>query len=884
MEGAPKVAATQRLAYRPLVPAAAAFACGIALREFLDLPAAAAWGACAAAVVGYPVCRWARLRRGALAWLYVLVVCAGWVRLDMATERRPPHHVARCLADGPALVKLRGEVAGEVELRVLPPMPLAGTSRWLADEAYVRRFDLACREARVDGAWVPVCGRVRVVEHLDGGAGRAPYGYGDTVVVTGTARLPEPPSNPGQLDVATLLRRRGIAATMSVGEGAVLAEGRRRVGWRGLAVGAAYSARASLRSALQTTLAPSREAAGLLCALVLGDRTGVGKDLQEAFARTGTIHLLAVSGFNVGIVAWLVWAAASALGLGRRASAGAVLGGVAGYAMLTGAPPSVMRAALMTGAVVLSILGRRAVDLLQAVAIAALVLLAARPFDLFQAGFQLSFVAVLGIVCLMGDFAPALRPSPTLLERLQRGLPQPWWARARRGFQRAAANAAGVSAAAWLAVMPLTAYYFHHFSPITVLANLAAVPIVAVLTVLGFAHAAVAGLLPAAGWVLAWPARGCAGLLAEVVRGAERVPFGWAYCASPALGWVVGYYVLGLVVVGRRRLGLSGRRALMLWLAGILAYLVAGAGGGAPSGFEATALDVRDGNATVLRFPDGSTVVYDCGSYGRSDVGRWVAAPALWHWGVRRIDLLVVTHADADHVNGIPALLERFRVGQVVHSPILDRAEAGRQLIAMLDGRGIPRRAAMAGDRFEVGEGNVLEVLWPSDWSLRLHPRDQNENSLVLRVERGGRHVLLCADIQQVAATALLHGGADLRADALVVPHHGRLMANSAAFARAVRPRVAVCSNKGDHLPAATVAAYEAVGARVMATCWDGAVTVRFRDGAVEASGWRRGGTRGGAGGVGPPPAGDGRAAPLVPGGGLRWDANSVYYPLVGAQ
>jgi competence protein ComEC len=128
----------------------------------------------------------------------------------------------------------------------------------------------------------------------------------------------------------------------------------------------------------------------------------------------------------------------------------------------------------------------------------------------------------------------------------------------------------------------------------------------------------------------------------------------------------------------------------------------------------------------VLRYPDGSTVVYDCGSYGRSDVGRWVAAPALWHWGVRRIDLLVASHADADHINGIPSLLERFQVGRVLYSPVLKQAKAGRQLLDLLNRRGIPHGAARAGDRVEVGRGNILAVLAPTDWTLRACPEDQN--------------------------------------------------------------------------------------------------------------------------------------------------------------
>ena len=157
----------------------------------------------------------------------------------------------------------------------------------------------------------------------------------------------------------------------------------------------------------------------------------------------------------------------------------------------------------------------------------------------------------------------------------------------------------------------------------------------------------------------------------------------------------------------------------------------------------------------------------------------------------------------------------------------------------MLDKRRIPHRAAMAGDRLEVGRGNVLDVLAPTDWTLRALAGDQNNNSLALSVRHGARRVLLGADIQEVGATVLLHAGLDLRSNVLVVPHHGRAMPNSGQFAAAVRPAIAICSVRGDHLPPATIAVYEAAGARVLATCWDGAVTVTIREGGLGVKGWK---------------------------------------------
>ena len=820
------------LAYRPLVPAVVAFALGVLAREWVGLPRAAAWCVALTGVALFPLALAAGTRRVGLAALYVLLAAAGWVRLDVAVGKLPPHHLAHFVGEKPKLVKVRGVVAAEPRAYVMPGLPLSGDSKWLAQSVERLRLDVEVAEVEVARAWVAACGRVRVTVY------RAPSGlrYGDRIVVTGMAYQPSPTTNPGQFDAARYLRRKGIRVVLSANGGMVRVE-RRGLGWWPLRV--AQAVRGRLRRVLRESLARDEQARSLLSAALLGDRTELDEEFEEAFKRSGTMHLLAISGLHVGIVAWLVWGVAALVGLGRSASGAVVLAVVSLYALVTGMTPSVLRATVMTGALVLSITGRRQLDLLQATALAALVVLLIRPFDLFHAGFQLSFAAVVAIVCVYEELAVALRPAEQLEHRLLDADQLTRVQRMRSWLRRRALGAVAVSGAAWLGVFPLIACYFNLFSPITVLANLVAVPLLTAVVSLGFAHVCLGAVWPLAGVGPGWLAQAASWGLTAVVEAAARVPMAWTYCCTPALGWVVAYYALGLVVVARRRIGLSGRHAAMLWVAGLTAYLVATFAQPRPEHLELTVLDVQHGSAAVLRYPDGSTVVCDCGSYGRSDVGKHIAAPALWHWGVRRIDLLVVSHADVDHINGIPALLERFPVGHVLYSPILEQSAAGLQLVAMLNTRGIAHEAARAGDRFVVGPVNRLDVLAPVGWTLRACPSNQNENSLVVRARHDGRRVLLAADIQQAGSTALMGSHADLRADVLIVPHHGCAMANAADLARAVRPACAVCSNRADHLVPATVEAYKQAGARVLATCWDGAVTVCIGRGEPHVSTFR---------------------------------------------
>jgi len=346
--------------------------------------------------------------------------------------------------------------------------------------------------------------------------------------------------------------------------------------------------------------------------------------------------------------------------------------------------------------------------------------------------------------------------------------------------------------------------------------------------VLGFAHALLALVsttLAAAPGLLA---RLMTRTLAAVVETAADLPLAWTYCSTPAMGWVVAYYVLGALLVAACARGMSGRRAVSIYIAGLLAFTVTTLTPPRPDALEVTVLDVRHGTAVVLRYPDGSTALYDAGTYARTDVGRWTVAPALWHMDVRRIDLVLVSHADVDHVNGLPALLERFPIGRVVTSPIVGQTDTGRALLALLDERGIPHETARQGDRLEFGDGNVIDVLAPLAWTLDHRTKEQNANSLVVRATHGGRSALLAGDIQDETARILRHAGVDLSGDVLLVPHHGCRMDSTPAFAHAVSPHIAVCSNRADHLVGAVVEAYREAGVAVYATCWSGAITVEL--------------------------------------------------------
>ncbi|MBI2158263.1 MAG: DNA internalization-related competence protein ComEC/Rec2, partial [Candidatus Rokubacteria bacterium] len=515
----------------------------------------------------------------------------------------------------------------------------------------------------------------------------------------------------------------------------------------------------------------------LLAGLLLGDRTGLPRDLDDGFRRAGVYHVLAVSGFNVALIAAAVWTLASLARAGRRTAAVTAIAVVIGFALVVGPEPSVLRAVVMAVLVLAALLLEREAAVVNSLALAALAILAARPGDLLDPGFQLSFAATAGIV---------LAPLP-------------------RGFLPAAL---AVSVAAQLAVLPIALAHFNQLSTIGVLANLGVVPLAGAATVLGLAAVALGWASEAAAAVAfdaAWPVLlGLRGLVAL----AARVPGAVVHLPAPPWAASAAYAAaLGLALAWHHLRGAKPRGARAAG-AGALALLLAALGAAAwplvrpPDGvLRVTVLDVGQGDAVVVETPDGRTLLIDAGSGGpgRLDAGERVVAPFLWNRGILQLAATAVTHLDADHAGGMPA----------VHRLL-----------------GVPRRLtaeSLAPEPYTAG-GAVLSLVRP-----RAGPQaGRNDESLVLRLEYGLASFLLASDVEAAREAELLAAGGPLAATVLKVAHHGARTSSTAGFLRAVGPTVAVISvgarNVYGHPDPGVLARLDAAGARVLRTDRDGAV------------------------------------------------------------
>jgi len=243
-----------------------------------------------------------------------------------------------------------------------------------------------------------------------------------------------------------------------------------------------------------------------------------------------------------------------------------------------------------------------------------------------------------------------------------------------------------------------------------------------------------------------------------------------------------------------------------------------------PDELRCTFLAVGHGGCTVLETPDGRTLLYDAGALGGPDVTRRQIAPYLWYRGIRRIDEIILSHADLDHFNGLPALLERFAVGQVTCTPtFVDKKTPGVGLtLAYLERYRVPRRIVYAGDRLRAGEVE-LEVLHPP----AVGPEgNENARSLVLLVRHAGHTLLLTGDLEGPGLARVLAQPA-VHADIFMAPHHGSRLANTAELARWAQPRIVVSCEGPPRGPTRPAEPYSQIGATFLGTWPHGAVTIR---------------------------------------------------------
>jgi len=762
----------------PLLPLSASLALGIFLGTWATSPARLLVAGSLLLAVGAGALALGRDGAAAAALLALAVVLGA---LRSATDPLPADHIAR--ATLAPIVSVEGRLAEE---------PV----RWAPDRTRVA-LDV---DGIVDGGdRRPASGRLQATLYGE----MAAVGEGQRVAVDLRLSRPRGFRNPGGFDYPAFLRREGI---LLVGNGRAESLVPLTADEPPWPVRVKRWAVATIGSHLPET------SASLLAGLILGEKTGLPREAEEAFRRAGVYHILAVSGFNVALLASSVFFVLAALGIPRRATAVAAGAALVGFALIVGGQASVLRATVMGLLLLAATLLDRESQLINALALAALVLLAWRPADLWGPGFQLSFAATAGIVYL----------TPAVTRWLE-GHGWPSWL----------ATAVAVSVGAQAAVTPAMLAHFNQLSLIGVAANLVVVPLAAAGTTIGMvallvalASTIAADVLFQALWLVLLALRAAVWAAAAVPAAMVHLPApSWAailaWCGALALVPVVGEQSRG----GRRWTRAAAAACLVAALAlSIWPWMRPGDGR-----LRVTFLDVGQGDAVLVEVPEGPRLLVDGGPGGarRLDVGERVLAPFLWNRPAARVDAVAVTHSDSDHSGGLRAVLTRLRVGEVWEN---GRWGPGTEdTLRAVERSGACRRTLVAGQRIWLGSA-ILTVLNPDGTQPLDEPAllGENEESLVLRLDWRGFSLLLTGDLGRSGEERVLASRAPVRALALKVGHHGSRFSSSEEFLTAARPALAVISvgarNPFHHPTPEALTRLEAAGARIYRTDRDGAV------------------------------------------------------------
>jgi competence protein ComEC len=657
---------------------------------------------------------------------------------------------------------------------------------------------------------------------------------GDLLEIRALISRPPRPCNPGEFDFADHERmyRRACRLRAEHPEAVRLAARRAWHAGRWL-----DSVRRAGYEDLVRYVGPER--GELAAALLLGTRTTLGAESTESFLVTGTIHLLAISGMHVGILVWCVWIVGRTGLCSRRTTLLVAVVFVIAYALVTEARPPVVRAAVLVGIMCLGrLLGLRTLAS-NTLAAAGILVLVLNPVYLLQTGTQLSFLAVATLCCGGERERQGVAPDPLdcLLWRSR-----PWVWRAAARLLGSAWQLCWLTTRVSLVTTPLVLYRFHLFTPVGLLVNPLLCPGIAVPLFSGFGVLLTGRWFPPMATVLG---RCCDLSLAMVewcTARAEAIPGGHLWLPAPPGWWVALFYLLvtacflTVELGGRHRPLLRGMLAVWLSLGGALVLWRPISN----TSLDCTFVAVGHGTCVLFELPGGEVWLYDAGGLGSPTVACRRVSAVLWSRGIRKLDGVILSHADADHYNALPGLLERFSLKAVYVTPGMFRGSASglQELRAALLEHQVAVRTVVAGQELDWPQGARLRVLHPPPAGVA---GSDNANSAVVEVEYAGRRILMPGDLEEDGLRRLLALPA-LDCDLVMAPHHGSARSDPARFLTWSTPEwVIVSGGRHRHVRAASASnPYRSAAATVLHTAEDGAIRVRCTAQSLTVHSWRR--------------------------------------------
>ena len=708
------------------------------------------------------------------------VFALGAVRVYSITHT-PPNHITHYLQHERELAALKGKVISSVQTGTIS----TGLSAipWLSAQS---SFYIEAEQIQSPTGWERTAGKVRVqvsepIHHIQ---------PGNAVRIDCWLSRFTPPPNPGQFDLQKHMYKRGVYLAGSV----PIAEGIEVIKPSVALLPKMCSTLYRLASdALLDETAIDNTTRSLSAALLLGKRQDLSPQIMAAFRDTNLAHFISLSGMHVGILAGSLWGLLRVTGLRKKPRAILCLILILMYAMIVPARAPTMRAVFISCFFFASVLFKRHVSPLNTLSLSAMVLLFIHPYDLFSAGWQLSFLSVLGILLffpavqfhfLTKFYHPVIVYFPERMELLKKPL-------------KAFIELLAVGVSVWITIAPILLYYFGQINPFSPLWTVLVLPFVMIILYAGFAKILLSSLLPtiasALGWILNYTAIG----FENTVIFLSKIDFLQIVSYRPGFYLVLIIYLLLLTICllpafySRARKGVIFLLLLCFFYPGIRSHLILAEA----NDLQMTCLSVGHGQAIVLSVPGNRHFLFDAGSITNRNIANKTILPFLQHQSIFSLEAICLSHGDMDHINAVGDVSAAVKVNTVYANQVLiDSAQHPSierevyQLLAQMDKTVSPFQIFTEGDHFRITS------IWPSRDILAESKVSENDKSEVLLVEFAGRKILLCGDIEKTAQNLLIQQNPHLTVDVLVMPHHGSMTNLDINFIESLRPEVVIAS------------------------------------------------------------------------------------------
>ncbi|MDI6803273.1 MAG: DNA internalization-related competence protein ComEC/Rec2 [Bacteroidota bacterium] len=531
------------------------------------------------------------------------------------------------------------------------------------------------------------------------------------------------------------------------------------------------------------------EEAKFLKGILVGDRSEIPFETKEAFINSGVMHILAVSGLHVGMIILIVISLLTAFRIPEKLKIITTCFILISFVFLTGQSPSVVRASVMGVILLSSLLLERKIDIFNSLAVAAIILLFFDAKQLFHPGFQLSFAAVISIVLLYPKISSVDKLIPQNIRNVS--------------SVKFIIGLAAVSVSAAIGTLPFTSYYFGKISMIGLVANLLVVPLTGIVLALGITTTVFSFVSSWLGLIFAETTKSVAGLLLHLVAVFGNWKYSFIYSNFTLFSGLLFYGSIIFLFTINRKVFFKRSIFVLLIVSNIILYYFIFFK--VEPKLKTTFIDVGQGDAIFLEFPNGKNMLVDGGARTfYRDAGQRFITPFLNRQGISQIDILVNSHPHHDHLGGFPYLMRNFKIGKIIDAGSFEKSDIFKEFKHIIDSSKINYQIIKRGEIINVADNFRIYVLHPSEQYDSTDIHDLNNQSLVLKVVYGKTELILTGDAERATEIKLINQYKEfLEVDILKCGHHGSTTSSSLEFIETIKPSLSVISvgyaNKFNH-------------------------------------------------------------------------------------